>query len=93
MQPVNKDETIAGLLKANNEHLINLCNLKQDQQKHDNLWREKWQEAKRSSSKLTLLQLGIGVLAFAIGIIEVDQTNGVVIAVKQLAASVAGVLL
>jgi len=98
MQPVNKNETINSLLKENNEHLLNLCHLKEDQQLNDNLWREKWLDEKRASSRMTKIQILVGVLAFsisvmafAIGVVEVDQTNELVVAVKLFASSVAGV--
>ncbi len=82
---------------AQNEIIIllldRLCTLKENQHDNDSSWREKWLDAKRSNTRFTLFQIGIGVTALYLGVIDINTDNPIVSEVIGLLAMVQRVLL
>lgn len=66
-------------LVVNSEHSLlmfdRLCTLKEQQQENDNIWREKWLESKRSSTRFTLTQIAIGCAALYFGVIDINKDS------------------
>ncbi len=82
---------------AQNEIIIllldRLCTLKENQHDNDSSWREKWLDAKRSNTRFTLFQIGIGVTALYLGVIDINTDNPIVSEFIGLLAMMQRVLL
>lgn len=73
---------VLGNQTSQNEIIIllldRLCTLKENEGDNNYDWRQKWLDAKRSSTRFTLLQIGIGVTALYLGVIDINKDNPIV---------------